>query len=68
MIKDLKKFGFNSENSTYVIAEVGINHGGNVNLAKKIIKSASKTGANAVKFQIFFATFFPTLVPLQFAP
>lgn len=53
MIKDLKKFGFNSENSTYVIAEVGINHGGNVNLAKKIIKSASKTGANAVKFQTY---------------
>ena len=53
MIKDLKKFFFNSENSTYVIAEVGINHGGNVNLAKKIIKSASKTGANAVKFQTY---------------
>jgi len=35
----------------YVIAEIGINHNGKVELAKKLIDAASKSGANAVKFQ-----------------
>ena len=35
----------------YVIAEVGINHNGEVELAKKIIMSTYESGANAVKFQ-----------------
>jgi len=35
----------------YIIAEIGINHNGNVSLAKKLIDVASKSGANAVKFQ-----------------
>ena len=41
------------KNKTYIIAEIGINHEGNFNLAKKSIKSAAKSGANAVKLQIF---------------
>ena len=40
-------------NQPYIIAEIGINHEGNFNLAKKIIKSAAIAGANAVKLQIF---------------
>ena len=40
---------------TYVIAEIGVNHNGNVLLAKKMIKKAKKSGANAVKFQSFKA-------------
>ena len=40
---------------TYIIAEIGVNHNGNVNLAKKMIKLAKKCGANAVKFQSFKA-------------
>jgi N,N'-diacetyllegionaminate synthase len=38
---------------TYIIAEVGINHNGNLNLAKKLILAAKNSGANAVKFQSF---------------
>ena len=39
----------------YVIAEIGINHNGNLSLAKKMILSAKKSGANCVKFQSFIA-------------
>lgn len=36
---------------TFVIAEVGINHNGDIEIAKKLIKGAKEIGANAVKFQ-----------------
>jgi N-acetylneuraminate synthase len=36
---------------TYIIAEIGINHNGDLDLAKELIDIASKTGCNAVKFQ-----------------
>ena len=35
----------------YVIAEVGINHNGDIALAKKLINVAAAAGCNAVKFQ-----------------
>jgi len=35
----------------YIIAEVGINHNGDLGTAKKIIDAAVHAGANAVKFQ-----------------
>jgi len=35
----------------YIIAEIGINHNGQVPLAKKLIDVAVEAGANAVKFQ-----------------
>lgn len=35
----------------YVIAEAGVNHNGDLTLAKKLIKAAKESGANAVKFQ-----------------
>jgi len=37
----------------YIIAEAGVNHGGNIDLAKKMIDIASEAGADAVKFQAF---------------
>lgn len=40
---------------TFVIAEVGINHNGKFQLAKKLVIEAAKTGADAVKFQMFKA-------------
>ena len=40
-------------NKTIVIAEAGVNHNGNINLAKKLIDVASKAGADYVKFQTF---------------
>lgn len=35
----------------YVIAEIGINHNGSVELAKRLIQAAAQTGCDAVKFQ-----------------
>src|SRR5881396_1013648 len=35
----------------YVIAEIGINHNGDINVAKKLISVAVAAGCNAVKFQ-----------------
>ena len=43
------------KNKTIVIAEVGVNHNGNINLAKKLIDIAKKSGADYVKFQTFKA-------------
>ena len=40
---------------TFVIAEAGVNHNGNINLAKKLIDVAADAGADAVKFQTFKA-------------
>ncbi len=42
-------------NNTYIIAEAGVNHNGDIELAKKMIIEAKKAGANAVKFQTFIA-------------
>jgi len=36
---------------TYVIGEIGINHNGDVNIAKELIKVAKDAGVDAVKFQ-----------------
>lgn len=36
---------------TYVIAEIGINHNGSVDIAKKLITKAKQSGCDAVKFQ-----------------
>lgn len=40
---------------TYIIAEVGGNHDGNINTALELIYLASEAGADAVKFQTFTA-------------
>lgn len=39
----------------FVIAEAGVNHNGDIELAKKLIEEAYKAGADAVKFQTFKA-------------
>ncbi|WP_394280214.1 N-acetylneuraminate synthase family protein [Microbacterium sp.] len=38
-------------NPAYVIAEIGLNHNGDVATAKQLIDVAARAGANAVKFQ-----------------
>ena len=38
-------------NKIFFIAEIGINHNGSVEIAKKLIDNAAKAGFNAVKFQ-----------------
>ena len=35
----------------YIIAEIGINHNGDINIAKKLIDAAALAGCDAVKFQ-----------------
>ena len=37
----------------FIIAEAGVNHNGNINIAKKLIDAASEAGVDAVKFQSF---------------
>ena len=37
----------------FIIAEAGVNHGGDIDLARALIDEAAKAGANAVKFQTF---------------
>ena len=39
------------DNPCFIIAEVGINHNGDLTAAKKLIDAAVDSGANAVKFQ-----------------
>ena len=39
----------------YVIAEAGVNHNGNIDLAYKLIDIAVEADADAVKFQTFRA-------------
>ena len=36
---------------TYIIAEIGINHNGSLDIAKKLIDIAAVAGCDAVKFQ-----------------
>ena len=43
----------NKSNLTRVIAEIGVNHGGNFNKALKLIDIAKNCGADFVKFQIY---------------
>jgi len=46
-----------SGNSTYLIAEIGLNHNGNMSLAKELIDEAIMAGADAVKLQSYKAKF-----------
>ena len=36
---------------TYVVAEIGINHNGDIEIAKKLMEAAKRYGVDAVKFQ-----------------
>lgn len=40
-------------NKIFFIAEAGVNHNGSISIAKKMIDVASKSGADAIKFQTF---------------
>lgn len=42
-----------TSHSVYIIAEIGVNHNGSLQLAKECIRQAAACGADAVKFQTF---------------
>lgn len=44
-----------SGHPAFVVAEIGFNHNGDVELAKRMIESAAENGADAVKLQTFLA-------------
>ena len=44
---------FKNINRLLLIAEIGVNHNGNIKLAKELINSAIQSGADAVKFQTY---------------
>ena len=44
-----------SQGSTYIIAEAGVNHNGSLDMARQLIDVAAEAGADAVKFQTFKA-------------
>jgi sialic acid synthase SpsE len=45
----------NADSEPYVIAEIGVNHEGSLDLAKKLIEMAKEGGADAAKFQTYKA-------------
>lgn len=53
MAKELKigKHIIGTGHPTYIIAEIGINHNGDIDVAEKMIYAAKKAGVDAVKFQ-----------------
>lgn len=53
-IKISDKF-IGEDSPCFIIAEAGVNHNGDINLAKKLIDAAVDAGADAVKFQTFKA-------------
>ena len=50
IVKKIKNY-----NPPFVIAEVGVNHNGDLETAKRLIDVSKKSGADAVKFQTFSA-------------
>ncbi|MGE4504848.1 MAG: N-acetylneuraminate synthase family protein [Desulfovibrionaceae bacterium] len=51
--KNPKACGLATEHPTYIIAEIGINHGGSLDTARRLIDSAAQTGCDAVKLQTY---------------
>ena len=41
--------------ATFIIAEAGVNHNGDLSMAKQLVSAAAAAGADAVKFQTFTA-------------
>ena len=45
----------NSASPVFIIAEAGVNHNGNLEMAKNLVTEAKKAGADCIKFQTFKA-------------
>ncbi len=44
-----------AKGSTFIIAELSANHGGDIEIAKETIRAANRAGANAIKLQTYTA-------------
>ena len=55
MIFKIGKKKISKKDKVYFIADIAANHDGNLKRAKKLIKLAAQSGADAVKFQHFKA-------------
>ncbi|MDB4843924.1 N-acetylneuraminate synthase [Hellea sp.] len=51
--KDITQWLADESDDCFIIGEIGVNHNGSVELAKKLIDIAVESGADAVKFQTF---------------
>ncbi len=51
----IEQFQISSNSPVFIIAEAGVNHNGDVAMAKELIASAKDVGADCVKFQTFKA-------------
>lgn len=49
----MEAVNLNKLNKTFIIAEAGINHNGNLDKAKELISAAAEVGYDAVKFQTY---------------
>lgn len=52
---DLGKIKIGNNHPCFIVAEMSANHGGSIKKAKKIIKSAKDSGADAIKLQTYTA-------------
>lgn len=52
-MRTIKDLGIASKGNVFFIAEIGINHGGDINVAKDLIDAAVEAGVDAVKFQTY---------------
>ncbi len=50
----------------FIVAEIGINHNGNMNIAKESMAAAAKSGADSVKFQNYVTEDFITDKSIQY--
>ncbi|MDA3790138.1 MAG: N-acetylneuraminate synthase [Desulfobacula sp.] len=57
----IKDFKIGRNNPCFIIAEAGVNHNGDIDIAHKLIEAARFSGADAVKFQSFKAESLVTL-------
>ena len=55
-----------SSNGCFIIAEAGVNHNGDINLAKKLVDIAKEAGVDAVKFQTWITEDLTTNYKVKF--
>lgn len=64
--KSLEEHKINSDEAVCIVAEIGINHNGDMGLARESIQAAAEAGADAVKFQNYHTEDFVTNRSLTF--